>query len=100
MTDYFKVAWHHQIPEEPTVLYSEVTDGWEVRKVEAYRDGRMDVASGSLQTGTTFLSETPFPAIEEIGRDPQFTPESISRDEFEVVWRQAVGAQGAGDGLS
>lgn len=77
------------------MLYSEVTDGWEVRKVEAYRDGRMEVASESFQTGFTFLSETPFPAIEEIARDSQFTPEIITRDEFEVVWQEATRAQGA-----
>lgn len=100
MTHYVKVSWHHEFPQEPTTLFSEVTDGWEVRKVEAYHDGRMDVASGSLQTGSTFLSETPFPTVEEIARDSQFTPEVITRDEFEVVWRQATSAHRAsGDPL-
>jgi hypothetical protein len=88
---YVKVVWRHQLIDEPVVLYSEIdANGYEVRKVEVYRDGNMDWADGDGSTGVTRLSETRFPSIAEIGRQQQFVPEQISHEEFEEVWRAAV----------
>jgi len=86
-----KVTWHHDSPGEPVYLYSEIEERREVRKVEAYLDGTMDYADESGGTGTTFLSETLMPTTDEIAQDPQFTADSLTREEFEAVWRRAVG---------
>jgi hypothetical protein len=55
MPRYQSVLWHHDHPDEPMVLYSEIDVGFEVRKVEVYRDGRHDYAGRSRSTGTTML---------------------------------------------
>jgi hypothetical protein len=91
-TSYLKVVWHHQLTDEPVLLYSEVRGGREVRKIEMYRDGRADFADAHRATGTTLLSESHFPSIHEIAKQPQFTPLVIDRDEFNVVWESATRA--------
>jgi hypothetical protein len=40
-------------------------------------------------TGNTWLGEVAVPPIEEIAVDSEFVPEVITREEFELVWRQA-----------
>lgn len=87
---YIKVLWHHECPEDPIELYSEVgDDGWEVRKVELYRDGRYGRASSEGSTASTGLSDEPIPDIAEIAALEEFTPNEISADEFETVWQNA-----------
>lgn len=49
---YQKVLWHHELADEPVVLYSKIDAGFEVREVEVCRDGRLDYADGSASTGT------------------------------------------------
>ena len=90
---YVKVRWLHDIESEPVELYSELDGDREVRKVEVYRDGRMDLADQSRETGTTVLSREPIPPIAEIARDPQFEPEVVSREDFEVTWARALQLQ-------
>jgi hypothetical protein len=87
---YQKVLWHHDLPDEPVVLYAEISSGREVRKVEVFRDGRHDYAGPSGSTGTTMLSEIPTPADDEINQDPQFSATTIHASEFEQVWRHAI----------
>lgn len=42
---YLKVLWLHDFADEPVELLSEIgPDGYEMRKVERYRDGRLDFA--------------------------------------------------------
>ncbi|WP_181138938.1 DUF6881 domain-containing protein [Streptomyces sp. Ru72] len=42
---YLKVIWHHDFPDEPVGILSEVgEDRYEVRKVEVFRGGRLDWA--------------------------------------------------------
>lgn len=36
MAIYLRVEWHHEHEDEPIVLYSEIEDGLETRKVEVY----------------------------------------------------------------
>jgi hypothetical protein len=87
---YQKVKWHHEFAEEPVVLYSEIDgDGMEARKVEEYRDGRLDLADATTQTGSTGLGEVPLPSLEEINAQPEFTGEAIGEEEFEQVWSRA-----------
>lgn len=89
MARYMKVKWIHEQPSEPIWLYSEIVAGREVRKIEVFADGHADYADTGSSSGTTMLSETLMPTIEEIAVDEQFQPTEIDAVEFEEVWRQA-----------
>jgi len=89
MTEYLRVRWHHDLPDEPVLLLSEVEDGWEVRKVERFSDGRVQRAGPGESTGGTELSETKLPTAKEIASDFQFTVEPTTADEFDTEWRAA-----------
>ena len=85
------VTWHHENPDYPVELFAELDDErFEVRKVEAFRDGRKCFADASGHSGDTFLGIEPVPPLEEIGSDPQFTPRPITREEFEAAWLAAT----------
>lgn len=91
MTRYQRIVWKHEFQDEPVILYSEVSDeGVETRKVEQYRDGRMDYAGPGQATGSTLLSEKTMPGLTEIAAQPEFTALAITHDEFEEVWRRAT----------
>jgi hypothetical protein len=81
------VRWLHDLPDEPTWLYSAVVEGRERRKIEVFCDGRMDFADDETAAGTAVLSETLMPTVEEIAANPQVMPVVIDATEFEVVWR-------------
>jgi hypothetical protein len=84
---YLRVQWLHGHADEPVEIYSELDDaGWEIRKVEIFRDGSIGFASASEAGGTTVLGEEAVPALEDIGTDPQFKPSRISKEEFERRW--------------
>jgi len=69
------------------MLYSEVDDeGWEVRKIEIFPDGRIGFASEGEVVGSTELGEKPLPSVEEISADPQFRATLVKKDDFEAVW--------------
>jgi hypothetical protein len=90
MPRYQKVLWHHDHLDEPVVLYSEIDAGFEVRKVEIYRDGRHDYADLSRSTGTTALGRMLMPSADEINEDPEFSATAITAEEFERTWRRAA----------
>ena len=91
MARYQKVFWHHDFDEEPVLLYSEVDDdGMETRKVDVYRNERLDFADGSRSTGTTVLSEKTMPSLGDIKAQPMFEAEEITREDFETVWIRAT----------
>lgn len=88
---YQVVQWLHEIDDEPVLIYSEVDrGGCEVRKVEEYRSGRLDVAGDGIETGSTLLSETHLPTVEEIDTMDEFSAKEISAAQFEAVWRRAL----------
>jgi hypothetical protein len=89
MREYLRVHWHHNLAGEPVVLWSEVEDGWEVRKVEVFRDGLSHSAGPGGATGDTVLSESRMPRVAEIAEDPQFTVEYVSASDFEQAWKAA-----------
>ncbi|MBO3746172.1 hypothetical protein J5X84_08870 [Streptosporangiaceae bacterium NEAU-GS5] len=92
---YMKVHWLHEFPEEPTTLYSEIDDdGYETRKVEIFRDDTMTYADEGRTTGTTLLGEKPIPPLEEIRCQVEFTPNRITAEEFESIWRLALAQTG------
>ncbi len=89
-TWYLRVEWHHDFPEEPLELYSEVdAAGYEKRKVQVFRDGRMERADAEMETAMTGLSEVPIGSPEEISSEGEFSASAITREEFERVWSQA-----------
>ena len=89
---YVKVLWRHDLPEEPVELVSELDDeGWEVGKVEVYRDGRRGWANEENSSGSTMLSETEYPDLEYIAAQSEFSPSIISMSEFEGEWIRAHG---------
>jgi hypothetical protein len=88
---YISVTWHHSHSDEPVELVSELdSERYEVRKVEIYRDGRKDFANSSSRSGNTALGYEPIPPLNEIAADDQFTPRMITKEEFEVVWLEAI----------
>ena len=88
---YMKVIWKHSCPEDPVVLWSEIcSEGYELRKVDLYSDGRLDLAGESISTGNTMLGTDVVPPLSTIAEDPEFEPTDIDPIEFEAIWRAAV----------
>ncbi|MFI5559699.1 DUF6881 domain-containing protein [Amycolatopsis japonica] len=91
---YLRVVWAHEFAEEPVESLSEVgLDGYERRKVERFRDGRLGWADEEREVGGTGLGEVPVPPLAEINAQRGFAAARITGDEFEQVWRQALGGQ-------
>jgi hypothetical protein len=89
---YQRVLWRHNFRDEPSVLWSEIgDDGFETRKVDEYRDGRLDYADENTRSGTTLLGDQPVPTLDEINADEEFTAAPISPSDFERVWQRATG---------
>lgn len=94
MVWYLRVEWLHDLSEEPVEIYSEVgDDGCEVRKVEVFRDGRLQYADEHLEAAGTILSEVPVGSVDEIAAQKEFQARVITEREFEKVWAQAIAAQ-------
>ncbi|MFH9471219.1 DUF6881 domain-containing protein [Streptomyces clavifer] len=90
---HLKVIWHHESPEDPTVIWSEVgDDGYEVRKVEQYVDGRFGLAEDGRSREGSELGEVPVPPLDEIAELEEFTPSEISSAEFQESWIAALKA--------
>ncbi|MEO8549581.1 MAG: hypothetical protein ABI678_06395 [Kofleriaceae bacterium] len=90
---YLRVEWKHTHADDPVVLYVELDeDRWEVRKVEVFADGRTTYADGRGSSGDTRLGEFQTPPVDEIAKDPEFTPVAISSEEFETLWEKAADA--------
>jgi hypothetical protein len=93
---YLRVRWLHSHPDDPVELYSEIdTAGFEQRKVEIFRDGRIGFASATEKSPNTDtrLGESPIPATEQIALDSEFQPTPITRDEFENIWARRLTAR-------
>lgn len=87
---YVKVTWEHDSPDDPVVYLSELgEDRYETRKIQFYRDGRAEWADEDHETATVGVSEIPFPPLDQISSQPEFTAEVITREEFENAWREA-----------
>lgn len=84
---YVKVTWYQDFPDEPVFYFSELgEDGYEIRKVQLFRDGRSGYADEGHETAGVGLSEISFPSVEEISSQAEFDAEEISAEEFERVW--------------
>ncbi|MFC9995560.1 DUF6881 domain-containing protein [Nocardia sp. NPDC127526] len=88
---YWKVIWHHDFDAEPIVIFSEIAeDGYETRKVQEYRDGRLLRTDGTDETAEIGLSEIPVGEIEDVAAQPEFSAFVISPEQFDDVWGRAV----------
>lgn len=90
MIRYMRVEWLHSSDNSPVILYSVMVDDWEARKIDVYRDGHVDFASESIETGQTGLGLAPVPPVEEIAESPEFRPAAISASEFEEDWNRVT----------
>jgi hypothetical protein len=84
---YIRLKWNHTNPDEPVWIFSELDpDGKEVRKIECFRNGFCDVATAAGSSGSAALMTLPLPDMSVLARDPEFTPQEISKEDFEEVW--------------
>ncbi|MEU5430524.1 hypothetical protein AB0H73_33670 [Streptomyces olivoreticuli] len=89
--DYWKVTWHHDFVEDPVVFFSEIgSDGYETRKIQQYRDGRLLKADQFHETGEIGLSEIPVGSIEDVVAQAEFSATVITSEEFQAIWDQAA----------
>jgi hypothetical protein len=89
---YLRVLWKHSFASEPVELLSELDEArFELRKIEIFRDGQKGYASSTESERGTGLSLEPIPSLADIASDPQFLPEEISREEFELAWENRRG---------
>ncbi len=85
---YIKAIWFHNHSDEPVLLYSELDQmRYETRKVEIYRNNMVGYADNNIEFNSTALGDVPIPDIEEINKNNQFYVIEISKEEFEVVWK-------------
>ncbi|MBO2945983.1 hypothetical protein JJQ72_18545 [Paenibacillus sp. F411] len=88
---FLKIEWIHEIADEPYIIYAELDDvGYENRKIEIYKNGRIGYATQSSEFGGSILSEQPYPAVEEIAANSEFILVQISKEEFESIWNENV----------
>ncbi|WP_233223198.1 hypothetical protein [Amycolatopsis sp. BJA-103] len=91
---HLRVAWLHEFADEPVEILSEVgADGYERRKVERFRDGRIGWADEKCEVGGTGLGEVPVPPLDEINAQQEFVATRIAGGEFERAWTQALSGQ-------
>lgn len=91
MPTYFACQWHHDLPDQPVLLYEELDEQrYETRKVEEYRDGRRLRSARIEPERTPTLSWVAVPPLDEIDADPDFTVLSLTADQFQSVWDSAV----------
>ena len=87
---YLKVLWNHTFEDEPVELLSEIdANREETRKVERYRNGALAFAGPSGASGTTRLSDSRIPTLQQIAANPEFSPVEIDQATFERAWRSA-----------
>ncbi|MCT8978822.1 hypothetical protein N4T77_19780 [Clostridium sp. CX1] len=88
---YLKIEWIHNLEHEPIIIYSEIDDKYnEIRKVEIYRDNKIEYADLNTEFGGTRLSEEPLLTLSETASDNQFKPMEIGKREFEKVWLKRI----------
>ncbi|MFI1788727.1 DUF6881 domain-containing protein [Streptomyces olivaceoviridis] len=88
--EHWKVDWAHEFQSEPVRFYSEIgSDGYEARKIQLYRDGRILKADAFHESAEIGLSEVPVGSIDDVANQPDFSASSISSEEFERAWRTA-----------
>ncbi len=87
---YIHISWLHDFVDQPVELWSELDDkGFETRKVEVFRCGKLGYADSSNETHSTRLNDQPMPDFSEIAVDPQFAVKKTDKATFEVIWKES-----------
>ena len=85
---FIDVDWIHDFEEEPIRLVSEIdSDGYETRKLEIFREGKIGFATSTQSSHDTDLSEKPIPSLKEINESPEFVGKEISKQTFNDLWK-------------
>jgi len=88
---YIDITWHHDAKGEPYRLVSEIgADGFEKRKLEFFHGGQVSYAAELMASDTTMLSVGKVPALEDLIARTEFSGEAITREQFELLWKQYV----------
>lgn len=89
--DYWRVHWHHDVADEPVTIWNEIgDDGYEVRKVHHYRDGRALRTDARHENGEIGLGVVPVGELRDVQAQPEFSATAVTRREFEAVWSGAA----------
>ena len=89
MTDvwYLRVRWEHDFADDPVDMISEIgPDGYERRKVEVFRDGRLGWADKDHEVGGTGLGRIAVPPLDEINAQEEFLASRVEAADFERAW--------------
>jgi hypothetical protein len=90
--NYIKGYWNHGLENEPVLLYFELDeDNCEIRKVEFFKDGHIQIASIDFSFDDTKLSKEPLPNNDEISKQDGFELYDINKSEFEEMHVKGVG---------
>ncbi|MFF2195756.1 DUF6881 domain-containing protein [Streptomyces sp. NPDC058157] len=90
MTSYVRLHWHHDSAEDPVLFLSELdADRYEIRRVQAHRDGQLDWADAHRETPTIGLGQAPVPDLAELNAQTEFHAEPITATDFETAWTRA-----------
>jgi hypothetical protein len=88
---YLRVLWHHDFAQEPVEIFSEGgDDDYETRKVDVFRDGRLEWANTERETDTTSLGTVLIPPLSEINAQDEFAATVIEVGEFKATWQRAL----------
>ncbi len=80
------VTWHGAAGDTPILVFAEIVNGWEVRKVDVFDDGRLARADARDADGSTVLGSAAVLPITAIDDMPDFSAVEIAREAFEALW--------------
>ena len=88
-TTYVRYRWLHDFADEPEELWSELDEsGFEVRKLEYFRDGTVGFADSLVSSSGTRLADQAFPSDEDIIADGELEKLDVSEAAFEERWQK------------
>ena len=91
---YVKINWLHEYESDPYLIYSEIgLDGYETRKIEFHKSGKIGFAFDEIEYNEAGLSEKEFPPLHELNaKDEWDEVRAVETDEseFENLWNQNI----------
>lgn len=88
---YLDISWQHDSEDDPYRMLCEVgADGYEIRKLEFFKNGRIGYASEIESSELTMLSVNRVPKLDAIVAQPGFSGAEISLQQFEQLWQEHV----------
>ena len=85
--EYIKWFWKYIDDETPILLFYEIdleNERYATRMTEVFADKR---AIPVIEKGFDYITEAPVPTIDEINKEPEFFAVTISKEEFENVYK-------------